>query len=140
MWEKGISKQRKEEKRKNEQVDCSIARVSQKGTARWIQEKGGPPSKRGSQYTCDGKEAVSGERKEKRKRRTRQVSGRWQGRRHINKNVKLIYGLVCQILCHISICKIFCTCINHMLLYKNLYNNMSLHNSCIIIYYYTILV
>jgi hypothetical protein len=82
MWEKGISQQTKKEKKKKRTSSLQRrARLAERHSA-WIQEKGGPPSERGSQYTCDGKGAVSGERKEKRKRRTRRVSGRWQGRRH----------------------------------------------------------
>ena len=80
MWEKGISQQTKKEK--TNKFTAASRAPRRKAQCAWIQEKGGPPSERGSQYTCDGKGAVSGERKEKRKRRTRQVSGRWQGRRH----------------------------------------------------------
>jgi hypothetical protein len=42
--DQSAKERRKKEKRKDEQVDCSIVHASQKGTARVIQEKGGPPS------------------------------------------------------------------------------------------------
>jgi hypothetical protein len=47
MWEKGISQRRKEEKRKDKQVDCSVARASQKGTARVDSRKAGAPQREG---------------------------------------------------------------------------------------------
>ena len=48
---------------------------------------------------------------------------------YISKNVKLIYGLVCQILTHISIHDVSYTSISHILLYKNLYNNILLYKN-----------
>ena len=50
-------------------------------------------------------------------------------RSFISKNVKLIYGLVCQILTHISIHEVSYTSISHILLNKNLYNNILLYKN-----------
>ena len=42
--DQSAKERRKKKKRKYEQVDCSVARASQKGTVRVDSRKGGPPS------------------------------------------------------------------------------------------------
>ena len=43
--DQSAKERRKKEKRKDEQVDCSIAHASQKGTARVDSRKGGTPQR-----------------------------------------------------------------------------------------------
>ena len=61
-------RRKKKKRKKTNKLTAASRAPCRKAQRAWIQEKGGPPSERGSQYTCDGKGAVSGEGQEKREK------------------------------------------------------------------------
>jgi len=72
---KGSVSEGKKKKEKTNKLTAASRAPRRKAQRAWIQEKRGPPSERGSQYTCDGKGAVSRGTKRK-KRKTNQAGGK----------------------------------------------------------------
>ena len=55
---KGSVSKGKKKKEKTNKLTAESRAPRRKAQCMWIKEKGGPPSERGSQFTCDGKGAV----------------------------------------------------------------------------------
>jgi hypothetical protein len=63
----GERDQSAKEKRKNEQVHCSVARASQKGTVRGFKKRGDPPARGGPSTPVTEREQSAGNEKKKEK-------------------------------------------------------------------------